>query len=323
MKASETWARVAGGTRVVVPLLLLGAMACAKDLDPQPTPSGRVVALFDPALRVLPAPTDLARDAETGLLRVPVADATQRPAQAAFDRYLNTLDGFPLASALSLCFSAAPDAASVADGLKVLALPREAGVLATAVGRLRASEPTRTLDCPVLTQRPCDPSAAAPGCAAEQRCVATNAAVPSRGRCANAGYRVVLQNAAPWARAQSYAVLLTRGARAAGDGEALVRAPLFELVAQSHRLCAWDAEARRCTYNYVGLISSTARRQAAEAAPEPRRGAARAGGAARASARDAASNSCAAAPTVCSSSARRRVFRARRWCWPGASPRSG
>lgn len=268
MKASETWARVAGGTRVVVPLLLLGAMACAKDLDPQPTPSGRVVALFDPALRVLPAPTDLARDAETGLLRVPVADATQRPAQAAFDRYLNTLDGFPLASALSLCFSAAPDAASVADGLKVLALPREAGVLATAVGRLRASEPTRTLDCPVLTQRPCDPSAAAPGCAAEQRCVATNAAVPSRGRCANAGYRVVLQNAAPWARAQSYAVLLTRGARAAGDGEALVRAPLFELVAQSHRLCAWDAEARRCTYNYVGLISSTARRQAAEAAPE-------------------------------------------------------
>ncbi|MBK8481948.1 MAG: hypothetical protein IPL40_12360 [Proteobacteria bacterium] len=256
------------GCPALLALGLLGALACAKELDPQPAPTGRVVALFDPALQVVPSPTDLVRDAETGLLRVPVADAATRPAQAAFDRYLNTLDGVPLATALALCLSGPPDAASVAEGLRVLALPREAGVAATLVEGLRATEPTSTLDCPVLTARSCDPRAASSGCAASQRCVATNAAAPTVGRCADAGYRVIVKASAPWQPAQSYAVLLTRAATAASDGRALLRAPIFELVAQSHRLCAWDPDARRCTYNYARLITSTAGLQAAQAMPQ-------------------------------------------------------
>lgn len=92
----------------------LWALGCAPEIPRDEVPL-RVTALFDPAASpsVVPLPNDLARDPVTGLL-TGVPDApTASPAQAEFNAWLRTLDGFPTSAAATVTFDRALDPASV------------------------------------------------------------------------------------------------------------------------------------------------------------------------------------------------------------------
>lgn len=81
--------------------LLLGA--CAPEV--QTTPQEPVVwPLWDPSAAILPSPNDLTRDARSGGLDLPIDDEMSA-AQKEFNRYLNALEGYPLASTLRIPMS--------------------------------------------------------------------------------------------------------------------------------------------------------------------------------------------------------------------------
>ena len=97
-------------------LLLLASAShwgCAPDLTT--TPAQKVItAQFDPTAvpPVVPLPTDLAKDAKTGLLNIPDAPGAS-PAQLEFNQYLRTLDGFPQSTPVTAAFSDAIDPATL------------------------------------------------------------------------------------------------------------------------------------------------------------------------------------------------------------------
>lgn len=227
--------------------------ACAKDIATQAPPSAEdsVSALFDPALSILPKPTDLAKNQVTGLLAVPVADETVNPAQAAFDRYLNTLDGFPGASTVTACFAAEIDPASLTDNVKVLELPATATDQPTPVTDVTAGAPTKSLACPVLTATSCNVKDLT-GCTAEQVCVRTSTATAS---CADAGYLVAFAKATPWKAGARYAFYVTNGVKTKA-GKPIIRSRSFELAAAENPLCEFNATELKCTYNYSTLLAS-------------------------------------------------------------------
>jgi pimeloyl-ACP methyl ester carboxylesterase len=70
-------------------------------MEPEPNV---VRAKWDPSTGELPSPTDLVRNAQTNRLDLDVDDSAP-PADQAFTRYLNSLDGFPLASTLKVPLS--------------------------------------------------------------------------------------------------------------------------------------------------------------------------------------------------------------------------
>lgn len=74
---------------------MIGAVHCTTPLPIPPAPQGTQVE-FDPfgTPPRLPTPTDLIRDAQTGLLQIPPTDGAS-PAQQDFDAYLRTLNGYP------------------------------------------------------------------------------------------------------------------------------------------------------------------------------------------------------------------------------------
>src|SRR5262245_60599990 len=81
---------------LLVGALTLGAVSCTPDIKQDPPPDV-VLADFNPSASpaVVPTPTDLAINQETGLVNAPI-DPTASPAQQEFTRdYLNTLNGFP------------------------------------------------------------------------------------------------------------------------------------------------------------------------------------------------------------------------------------
>jgi hypothetical protein len=100
-------------------LVVLAVSAACSQFDPDPTP--RVIhARFDPDAKVIPMPSNVLRDAATGLLDLPVDDADLTPAERELYTYLNTLDGWSSASAATVDFTAPIDPASVrADSLSV------------------------------------------------------------------------------------------------------------------------------------------------------------------------------------------------------------
>lgn len=83
-------------------LLLLASCA---DLDTTANPSV-IHARFDPDARALPMPNNILRNAETGLLELPLDDETLSPAAREFYGFLNTLDGWSSASAATVEFTA-------------------------------------------------------------------------------------------------------------------------------------------------------------------------------------------------------------------------
>jgi hypothetical protein len=94
-------------------LFSVAGSACSQ-FDPDPAPNV-IHARFDPDAKVIPMPSDVLRDAATGLLELPADDADLSDAERALYAYLNTLDGWSSASAASVEFTAPIDPASVDD----------------------------------------------------------------------------------------------------------------------------------------------------------------------------------------------------------------
>jgi hypothetical protein len=95
--------------------------ACSPDISQVPqTP--QVVINFDPAASpaVVPQPNNLAIDATTGLINVP-PNVGDTPTQTAFNQtYLDTLDGFPMESPVTVTTSGDLKASTLATGVLVL-----------------------------------------------------------------------------------------------------------------------------------------------------------------------------------------------------------
>jgi dienelactone hydrolase len=93
---------------------LLALCSACSQFEPDPTP--RVIhARFDPDAKVIPMPSNVLRDATTGLLDLPVDDADNTDAERELYAYLNTLDGWSSASAATVDFTAPIDASSMRD----------------------------------------------------------------------------------------------------------------------------------------------------------------------------------------------------------------
>lgn len=99
-------------------LCFIGAMtalmlaSCTAE-QPPIVPEREVVrALWDPTTGTLPTPTDLVKDPQTGLLKLPL-DAAMPLAEQEFRRYLNTLDGYPVTSTGSIPVSGPIDVATL------------------------------------------------------------------------------------------------------------------------------------------------------------------------------------------------------------------
>lgn len=100
-----------------VGLVTLIGLGCSSGEPPlPPAPSGTQVA-FDPVSPSpqLPTPTDLIRDAKTGLLQIPVDD-NATPAQKEFNAYLRTLDGYPTSAVAQARFTGEIDPTTVKAG---------------------------------------------------------------------------------------------------------------------------------------------------------------------------------------------------------------
>ena len=103
----------------------LAAPACAEDTTPQLEPEREAVrAVWDPAGGQLPTPTDLARDPTTGQLALPI-DEQMTPAEQEWRRWLNTLDGYPITSMVTLPVDGPLEEGSLGGALFLA--PREGG----------------------------------------------------------------------------------------------------------------------------------------------------------------------------------------------------
>jgi|GEM_PF-1479512 len=71
---------------------------------PTSTQQPAIRALWDPSAPIWPSPTDLARDAQSGRLALPI-NPTMSAAQQEFNAYLNRLDGYPLGSTMRIPLS--------------------------------------------------------------------------------------------------------------------------------------------------------------------------------------------------------------------------
>jgi hypothetical protein len=228
---------------VVAPLLPL-LHGCAEDITVTEGLTGRVEVVFDLEKNLVPTPTDLAKNSKTGLLAVPVADATLHPAQAAFDRYyLNTLDGFPTGATAEVDFAGLLQSSSVSTDAFVVYDVTD------------SKSPVAVTDVSVTYS--------------EDKTASTS--------------RVLLTRKNGWKRASTYVVFAlgspTLSAASKGlrdsNGSSVIRTATFELVAAENPLCAWDATKSWdssasecsspatgktatgcCTFNYSGSIES-------------------------------------------------------------------
>jgi dienelactone hydrolase len=93
--------------RLAIALALVPIAACSLPLE---APPKVVHARFDPSASILPMPTDLVRDDQTGLLALPIADDLS-PAEKELRGWLNQQDGWPSTIGATVSFDApvAPD----------------------------------------------------------------------------------------------------------------------------------------------------------------------------------------------------------------------
>jgi dienelactone hydrolase len=99
-------------------LLWAGCGEEAAQLEPAPQV---VQALWNPATGMLPTPTDLVRDPSTGRLNLPITE--QMPgAEREFRAWLNTLDGYPVTSTITIPVSGPVDVASLGGTVKLVDL---------------------------------------------------------------------------------------------------------------------------------------------------------------------------------------------------------
>lgn len=223
----------------LLPIVL--GLSCAKEIEVVPAPTGLTVVVFDPSTTPaqVPAPTDLAVDQTTGLLAVPVADATKDPAQAYFDTFLNTLNGYPPTATAEVHFSGELDKASINE---------------------------KTM--PVFEMDPANPSSISPvtGLTYEYKKVSDTDTM------------VRVWNYAGWTRGMRYVFYVVGGASGVKNagGKPVIRSALFELAMGDNPLCAWDKDKSWdsttmtcatpgvggkaigcCTFNYSALVESS------------------------------------------------------------------
>lgn len=91
--------------------------ACAVDVPQHPAPEV-VRALWNPTVGTIPTPTNLVRNDTAGQLDLPL-DPTLPAAELEFRAYLNSLDGYPLSSSLTLPLSAPISEAGLVGSLVV------------------------------------------------------------------------------------------------------------------------------------------------------------------------------------------------------------
>lgn len=253
MHRDRQWTRYA---LVVLPLLLVG---CAKDVEVVPSPTGLTFAVFDPSASPaqVPTPTDLAVDQTTGLLDVPVADATKKPAQAYFDAFLNTLNGYPATATAEVHFTGELDPATVNENNIVV---------------LEMDPANATNVTPVT------------GLTYEYKALGTDGDGDGKN-----DSLVRIWNLAGWKRGYRYVFYLVSGAKGVKDkgGKQVHRSALFELATGPNPLCAWDQDKSWdsttmscatpapggkatgcCTFNYNGLLESTVKKAVRASAGE-------------------------------------------------------
>ncbi len=106
--SGEVWWKVTGWAWCACALA-----ACGAEELPQQEYSPQVRAVWDPSSGVIPTPSDLLREPTTGGLGLPI-DEAMTPAEQAFRGYLNSLDGWPVTSTLTLPVSGEVTDASLA-----------------------------------------------------------------------------------------------------------------------------------------------------------------------------------------------------------------
>ena len=129
--------------RVALSAALIAAMGACKPEIPNTPPGTFVTARFDPsnAPPVLPTPNDLATNAATGLLAVPIP-LSASGADQAFYQWLNTLNGFPAAASATATFSGALNGTTVtAATIKVLDLSASNAAVATTLSYADTAAP--------------------------------------------------------------------------------------------------------------------------------------------------------------------------------------
>lgn len=105
-------------TALILTLTLLCAACGEEQAQLEPAPSV-IHALWNPATSTLPTPTDLVRDATTGRLNLPVT-AEMSEAERQFRGWLNTLDGYPVTSTVTIPVSGPVDPATLSGTVKLI-----------------------------------------------------------------------------------------------------------------------------------------------------------------------------------------------------------
>jgi dienelactone hydrolase len=105
-------------TALILTLTLLSAACGEEQAQLEPAPSV-IHALWNPATSTLPTPTDLVRDATTGRLNLPVT-AEMSEAERQFRGWLNTLDGYPITSTVTIPVSGPVDPATLSGTVKLI-----------------------------------------------------------------------------------------------------------------------------------------------------------------------------------------------------------
>jgi hypothetical protein len=126
------WARAASGARAVVVVVVvvlalgLGAAGCVPSLPHDTVPEEMT---FDPP-NTVPTPTNLVVNPMTGHIDFSLAPPPATPpsaAEAAFDKYLESLDGFPTVTPAAAPASAPLDPATLTPGTNVVVVAAKAG----------------------------------------------------------------------------------------------------------------------------------------------------------------------------------------------------
>lgn len=176
-------------------------------------PIQQTYALFEPlgSLVQVPLPTDLVKNTTTGRLQIPIHTDQDPPAQQHFNRYLNTLNGYPTSAIPEVLFSRPILSETVnRHTIKIFDIthkwPTEIKYVRFQVDTVQQKDHTGSIQ--------------------------------EYGR-------IRMFNTQGWKRGRTYVIYILGGDKGMLDRTKapIRRAPLFDLVIQSSPLCDWDPSA--------------------------------------------------------------------------------
>jgi len=189
-----------------LPILLL--LGCAEELTTMPVDKTLVQAVFDPSTSDVPTPTDLIKNPLTGLLAVPTAPGSSK-AQAQWNAYLSSLDGYPTGAGAEVSFTGAIDKTSI-SAKTIL-------VFSMAIGGTTPAPVTGLTFTPVEIK-------------------------DKDGKVTRTKVKITAPKGG-WARSTQYIFFVLTGANGvkAADGKPIIRSALFDLATGPNPLCEWVA----------------------------------------------------------------------------------